>query len=598
MTDKRSLHILKTVFGYNTFRPLQSEIISNLLNKQDTLVIMPTGGGKSLCYQIPGLLFDGLTVVVSPLISLMKDQVEQLLALGVPAVYLNSSLSAGEYQKNAASVRSGKIKLLYVSPETLLTSAMTDLLTTQKIDCLTIDEAHCISDWGHDFRPQYRELIKVRKQFSDAVCIALTATATPRVRKDIRDSLGFDTASEFIGSFDRENLLLRIVPKNDSLLQVEQFLKQHEDESGIIYCFSRRGVEQLTENLSARGFSALPYHAGLSDHDRKHNQELLIRDDVQIIVATIAFGMGINKPNVRFVIHYDLPKNIEGYYQEIGRAGRDGLRAECMLLLGYGDIQKIRFFITQKQDTEQRIANIHLNAMLQFAESDDCRRVSLLKYFGENYNKENCAMCDNCLADKKELEDITIPAQMFLSCVKRTGEIFGANHVVDVLRGSENQKVFNFNHNKLSTYGIGKDYSKKQWLHLGRQFVQKELLLQDPKHGSLKLTKKAYNVLKGNEKLLGIITPDTPKPIKVSKQTDYDQKLFDILRKRRKELADRDNVPPYVVFSDRTLIEMAALFPKSKESLLQIYGVGQKKLQTYGINFLNDITEYCKHKGK
>ncbi len=576
MIDKRALEVLRTVFVYKTFRPLQAVIITNLLSKRDTLVIMPTGGGKSLCYQIPELIFGGLTVVVSPLISLMKDQVEQITALGVPAVYLNSSLSAEEYQKNVNSIRAGKVKFLYVAPEALLTSGIMELLSSQKIDCLTIDEAHCISEWGHDFRPQYRELAKVQKRFSDAVCIALTATAHPRVRQDIRDSLGFDSAGEFMGSIDRENLFLRIIPKNDPVSQVAEFLKEHADKSGIIYCFSRRQVEELIEELTARGFSALPYHAGLSDHDRKHNQELFICDDVQIIVATIAFGMGINKPNVRFVIHFDLPKNIEGYYQEIGRGGRDGLRTECLLLFSYGDIQKIRFFITQKENTEQRIANIHLNAMLQLAECDGCRRIPLLKYFGQSFTKENCTMCDNCVSEKKELEDISIPAQMFLSCVKRTGEIFGANHVVDVLRGSENQKVLSFNHDRLSTYGIGRDYSKKQWLHLGRQFVQKELLHQDPKHGSLKLTRKAYNVLKGNEKVPGKITPDTPKPVKVSKQTDYDHKLFDILRKRRKELADRDNVPPYVVFSDRTLIEMATDFPQSEQSLLQVYGIGQK----------------------
>ncbi len=597
MIDKRAQEVLKTVFGYETFRPLQAEIIANLLSKRDTLVIMPTGGGKSLCYQIPGLIFDGLCVVVSPLISLMKDQVEQLSAVGVPAVYLNSSLPPKEYQKNVEAVRAGEVKLLYVAPETLLTSNIVNLLASQKIDCLTIDEAHCISEWGHDFRPQYRQLIEVRRRFSDAVCIALTATATPRVRQDIKDSLGFDAASEFTASFDRGNLFLRIIPKHDPVTQVVEFLQEYSDKSGIIYCFSRRQVEELTEDLIARGFSVRPYHAGLSDLDRKQNQELFIREDVQIIVATIAFGMGINKPNVRFVVHFDLPKNIEGYYQEIGRAGRDGLCSECLLLFSYGDIQKIRYFINQKEDTERRIANIHLNALLQLAECDDCRRIPLLNYFGESYTKENCGMCDNCLAGKRELADITVPAQMFLSCVKRTGQLFGGNHIADVLRGSENQKVLSFNHEKLSTYGIGKDYSKKQWLHLGRQFVQKELLQQDPQHGSLKLTEKAYLVLKGNQKVLGKVEQEKPKLVKHAKETEYDQELFDLLRKRRKELADRDNVPPYVVFSDRTLIEMAIHFPQSKESLLSIYGVGQKKLQTYGLRLLSDITGYCLRKG-
>jgi len=437
MISDNPKNILKKVFGYDEFRPLQAEIIDAILNRQDTLVVMLTGGGKSLCYQIPALIFDGLTIVVSPLISLMKDQVEQLGELGVSAVCLNSSLPRQEYSKNVSLIKQGKVKLLYLAPEALLQSGALDMLSSAGVDCLAIDEAHCISEWGHDFRPEYRQLAGVRARFSGAVCIALTATATPRVRQDIKNSLNFESSNEYIASFNRKNLFMRIVPKTNPYAQTVSFIKQFPDQSGIIYCFSRRQVEELSETLEEEGFSVCPYHAGLPAEERKKNQELFIRDDVLIIVATIAFGMGINKPNVRFVIHYDLPKNIESYYQEIGRAGRDGLRSECMMLFSYGDIQKIKHFISQKQGHEKRVANIHLQALLNFAETDICRRIPLLSYFDEEYSRKNCGMCDNCLSDKKELIDISVYAQKFLSCVKRTGEIFGAAHIIDVLRGSE-----------------------------------------------------------------------------------------------------------------------------------------------------------------
>lgn len=591
----RAKSILKEVFGYDEFRPLQPEIIQNVVEKNDTLVIMPTGGGKSLCYQIPALIFDGLTVVVSPLISLMKDQVEQLIENGVGAVFLNSSLSFEEYQRNVEQIKRNEIKLLYLAPEGLLTSRILSLLSSLQVDCLTIDEAHCISEWGHDFRPEYRQLVEVRARFPSAVCMALTATATPRVQRDIKDNLHFDASNEFVASFNRENLFLQIVPKNDPVSQTIEFLEKFADQSGIIYCFSRRQVDNLSELLQEEGFSVRPYHAGLSEVERRQNQESFIRDDVQIIVATIAFGMGINKPNIRFVIHYDLPKNIESYYQEIGRAGRDGLRAHCLLLFSYADIQKIRYFIDQKEGHERRLANTHLNALLQFAETSVCRRIPLLKYFGEDYSTKNCGMCDNCLAGDKDLVDITIPAQKFLSCVKRTDEIFGAAHIIDVLRGSESQKVLKFGHQNLSTYGIGRDYSKKQWFHLSRQFIQKELLTQDPKFGGLKLAPRASDVLQGRDKVLGRLEEERVDYIKRKEvEQEYDRVLFEILRKKRKELADETNVPPYVIFPDKTLIEMATFFPQSKASLLAIHGVGSEKLKKYGGAFWLLIDRYCK----
>lgn len=594
--------ILKQVFGYDEFRSLQEPIIQNVLKKNDTLVIMPTGGGKSLCYQIPALMFKGLTIVISPLISLMKDQVEQLMELGVPAGLLNSSLSYEEYRYNVGRVKRNEVKLLYVAPETLLKPRMLEMLSTLSVpvDCITIDEAHCISEWGHDFRPEYRQLVEVRKRFPSAVCMALTATATPRVQQDIKATLDFDASNEFIASFDRENLFLRIVPKQKPSAQVIRFLEKFKNQSGIIYCFTRRQVDELSMNLQERGYSVKPYHAGLSEEDRRRNQDLFTRDDIQIIVATIAFGMGINKSNIRFVVHYDLPKNIESYYQEIGRSGRDGLRADCLLLFGYGDIRKIKYFIDQKEEQERRIANIHLNALLRFAETDVCRRIPLLGYFGETYSRETCGMCDNCLRSEKELTDITIPAQKFLSCVRKTGEMFGPAHIIDVLRGSKSQKVKKFYHQELSTYDIGKDLSKNQWFHLSRQFIQKGLLHQDPEYGGLKVNPKGIEVLRGREKLMGILQEEEfREPVKAAKvrptavQLDeHGRELFERLRAKRKELANQYRLPPYVIFSDKTLIEMAVSFPQTKEDLLTLYGVGGVKLKKYGDIFFDLIHRY------
>ena len=590
---KEAQNILKDIFGYDDFRPLQKEVIENVLKKKDTLCIMPTGSGKSLCYQIPALLFDGLTIVVSPLISLMEDQVKQLEALGVEALMLNSSLSPNEYQMNVQLLRQNKVRLLYLAPETLLMGRTLALLESQKVAAFIIDEAHCISEWGHDFRPEYRQLMDLRERFPDAVCLALTATATQRVQQDIQKSLRFDKSASFVASFNRENLFLEIKHKSQSAQQTLDFLARFPDQSGIIYCLSRKQVDEMADFLQNEGYSVKPYHAGLSPEVRQQNQASFIRDDTQIMVATIAFGMGINKPNVRFILHYDLPSNIESYYQQIGRAGRDGLRADCLFLFGYGDIRKIKYFIGQKKESEQVIAHSQLNALVGLAETDDCRRIPLLTYFGETYNDANCGMCDNCLADDQTSRDVTIPAQQFLSCVKHSKQIFGAGQIIDILRGSKSQKVKKFGHQELSTFGIGKDFSKTEWFYLSRQFVQKGLLTQDMEHGSLKLTAKAWEVLRGNLTISVRLEDRQKKRAQPKTEQQYDTTLFDLLRQLRKTLADESNVPPYVIFPDKTLIEMAIYFPQSEAVMLQLHGVGKVKFVRYGSSFMQTIDEYC-----
>jgi ATP-dependent DNA helicase RecQ len=590
----RVKQVLKDYFGFSEFRQHQEEIIRAILNKQDTLAIMPTGGGKSLCYQIPAILFQGLTIVISPLISLMEDQVYQLNELGIPAMLLNSSLSSAEYSANVNKIVTNQGKLLYLAPETLLKERILSMLSSLPVDCITVDEAHCISEWGHDFRPEYRSLVTIRDNFPDAVWLALTATATPRVQQDIIANLKLQAPAVFISSFNRKNLFLQIIPKKSPLIQVTRFLEKFPDQSGIIYCFSRRQVDELYNYLDQKGYSVLPYHAGLTDIDRKINQDQFIKDDVQIIIATIAFGMGINKPNVRFVIHFDLPKNIESYYQEIGRAGRDGLNAHCLLLFSYGDISKIKYFISQKTEEEQRIAQIHLSHMIGYAETDFCRRLPLLGYFGETSAESSCGMCDNCLQPKKDLIDITIQAKHFLSCVKRTGQIFGINHIIDVLRGSHSDKILANNHQQLEMYGAGKDLSKNQWLHLGRQLIQQGLIMQDIQYGSLKITSKAYETFIAKKPVFGTITESVEiLQKKPASPTRFDSVLFNQLRSLRKKIADAKRVPPYVIFSDKTLQEMASYYPQSMTSMKQISGIGKARAKMYGQVFMDKIIDYC-----
>tara|TARA_R100001143_G_C3361193_1_gene136097 strand:+ start:11032 stop:13209 length:2178 start_codon:yes stop_codon:yes gene_type:complete len=592
--------ILQETFGYSKFRPLQEEIITDVLNGKDTLVIMPTGGGKSICYQIPALIFDGLTIVVSPLISLMKDQVEQLEQYGVPALFLNSTLTREQYAENISRLRNREIKLLYLAPETLMMEATRKLLSELDVDCFTIDEAHCISEWGHDFRPEYRQLATVRKDFPNAVCLALTATATPRVREDIQKILEMKSSATYVASFDRENLLLKIVDKENPLDQILDFLYTRQKDSGIIYCFSRRQVDELYSDLKAEGYKVLPYHAGLSEQQRTRNQEAFIRDNVNIIVATIAFGMGINKSNVRYVIHHDMPQNIESYYQQIGRSGRDGLQADCLLLYSYADKQKIKYFINQKEGTEKEIAERHLDHLIDYLEYDGCRRVPLMGYFGEEYTKNDCGNCDNCLMQEDDLQDLTVQAQKYLSCIARTDEKFGAYHIADILRGSKAKKVLENNHDQLSTYGIGLEWSKNQWIQLSRLLIRRSLVDKNQEYGNLVLTDDAKLVLDGKQIVQGLLdrtqtsTEDDVR-VKTSSEVEnrYDEHLFEELRKKRKEMADEQDLPPYVIFPDTTLMEMSYYYPQSEEKLIGIYGVGSAKLKKYGIEFLEIIRSYC-----
>ncbi len=589
---------LKQVFGHESFRPQQAEIVDNVLQKQDSLVVMPTGSGKSLCYQLPALLFPGLTVVVSPLISLMQDQVEQLRQHGIAAEFLNSTLAYSAQVRIMGQVRAGKVKLLYAAPETLLKPETLLLLQNADVDCLTIDEAHCISQWGHDFRPEYRELISLRSRLPAAVCLAVTATATERVRRDIKDTLHIRDADEFIASFDRNNLFLAAEQKQGSLSQILDFLQDHEHEAGIIYCNTKKEVNELVERVVAKGIPALPYHADLDNDTRRDNQRRFIHEEGLVVVATIAFGMGINKSNVRFVIHYGLPKNLENYYQQIGRAGRDGLRADCLLLYSQQDVRTIQYFTNQQHESQQEGARRRMWAMLEFAETAHCRRPPLLAYFGETAAAGSCGMCDNCLrSDQVEEEDITIPAQKFLSCVKRTEEIFGAAHIIDVLRGSRAQKVLKWRHEALSTHGAGREFSKRQWQDLVEQFMRQDLLQKDMKHGSLKITERGKEVLEG-----AVVKGSLPQeePVKQSSKRAalpaHDAQLFELLRTKRTELARQANVPPYVIFSDRSLSEMAAKLPQTEQAFAAINGVGEHKLRTYAHEFLPIISAYCQEK--
>ncbi|MEZ4737155.1 MAG: DNA helicase RecQ [Caldilineaceae bacterium] len=484
------LAVLKQVFGYEEFRPLQAQIVENLLTRQDTLVIMPTGGGKSLCYQLPALLLPGLTLVVSPLIALMQDQVDQLRQLGVAAAFLNSTLTAVDYRDTVQQVRSGQIKLLYMAPETLLRSESLHLLAACRLELIAIDEAHCISQWGHDFRPEYRQLVTVRQRFPQAVCLALTATATPRVQQDITESLALRSENAFVASFDRPNLMIRVQPKVEPVGQILDFLAAHPDQSGIIYCSTQRHVDDLSSLLREQGIAALPYHAGLDKSVREQNQRAFMVDDVRVMVATIAFGMGVDKPDVRFVLHVDLPQDVENYYQQIGRAGRDGERADCLLLFGYGDVHTIQHFIRTGAEAERAGRLQRLQTLVNWAEAQGCRRQPLLAYFGETYGADNCGMCDNCTVTAEEQVDLTVAAQKFLSCVVRTGQKFGAGHVINVLRGSRAQAVLKWGHERLSTHGIGQDYTEQTWKQLAQQFLQQGLLTHEVDYGTLSVSEQ------------------------------------------------------------------------------------------------------------
>ena len=610
--------ILQKYFGYTTFYPLQEEIIREALKRRDIFVLMPTGGGKSLCYQLPAMIFEGITIVFSPLIALMKDQVDGLLADGIPAVFINSSLSYEEIAKRRRDLCSNAIKILYIAPERLVMPEFLQFLQGLKVSLFAIDESHCISEWGHDFRPEYRQLKTLKEKFPDVPVMALTATATPRVQEDIISHLRLPECRVFKASFNRKNLYYQIRPKEHPYHQILQYLEtrravlfslrsmqamplsEAKNDSGIIYCQSRKTADSLAASLQSDGYRALPYHAGLTPEVRNENQERFIRDDVEIIVATIAFGMGIDKPNVRYVIHYDLPKSIEGYYQETGRAGRDGLRSDCILFFSYGDKFKIEHFIEQKEDEKDREAAYRqLRELVQYCESHVCRRRVLLAYFGERYEEPNCGHCDVCV-EPRERFDGTIAAQKILSCVYRTGERFGAQYIVDVLQGSESQKILQNRHDTLKTYGVGKEYSKPQWQSFIRELIQLGYVdLSGDKYPVLKLNEKSRKVLSQKEQVF-LTKPEEPRLVQKPDADDrYDRELFELLRALRKTLADQEGVPPYVIFHDTTLKEMSIYYPQNLSDLHRISGVGERKADKYGELILQEIIRYCEqHKIK
>ena len=585
------------VFGYSEFRPQQEEIVKTLIAGQDAFVLMPTGGGKSLCYQIPALHREGVAIVVSPLISLMKDQVDALVANGVRAAFYNSSLKAEESRQVLARLHAGELDLLYVAPERLLSEGFLERLKGMPIALFAIDEAHCVSQWGHDFRPEYVQLGQLHALFPAVPMIGLTATADPQTRQDVLQRLGLQQAKCFITGFDRPNIRYTVVEKRKPFDQLLTFLDDHQRAAGIVYALSRKRVEDIADRLVAAGFKARAYHAGLGDKERKKVQEMFLRDDIEIVVATVAFGMGIDKPNVRFVVHYDLPKNIESYYQETGRSGRDGLPAEALLLFGYGDIAISRGLIEKGGNQDQKRIEMHkLQAMVGFGEAQTCRRRVLLGYFGARL-EEDCGNCDVCL-NPPETYDATVDAQKALSCVFRVGQRFGVGHVVDVLRGAQTQRILELKHDKLSTYGIGADKVAEAWNSLIRQLIHRGYLVQDvASYSVLKLTAAARPLLRGEEQLvmakprLRVKTLQKKGKPKVG-DFDYDSELFDALRLRRKRLADADGVPPYVIFGDATLAEMAAKMPTDEAALLAISGVGKHKLQRFGSEFIDEIIGY------
>lgn len=589
--------ILKDVFGYHEFRGPQEAVINALVAGDDALVLMPTGGGKSLCYQIPSLVRDGVGIVVSPLIALMQDQVSALHELGVRAGFLNSSMTPQEAWQTELAMHNGELDMLYVAPERLIQPRTLEMLHGVKIALFAIDEAHCVSQWGHDFRADYLKLDMLQREFPQVPRIALTATADVRTREEIIARLQLENAQQFVNGFDRPNIQYRIQQKNNPKIQLMRFLRDEQaNNSGIIYCLSRNKVEQIAEWLSTEGFTALPYHAGLPAPTRQKNQQRFLREDNIIMVATIAFGMGIDKPDVRFVAHLDLPKSIEAYYQETGRAGRDGEPATTLLLYGLEDVVKLRQMMANSEGNDEfkRNEQQRLNAMLGLCEITTCRRQTLLRYFGDTLSQP-CGNCDSCLTPAQTW-DATEPVRMALSCVYRTGQRFGAGHVIDVLRGSSNEKITSFGHQQLSTYGIGKHLTADEWKSIFRQLVARGLLDVDAQaYGGLKLNDSCRAILRGEESIQlrrEIKASATAIARKQGVVVDTeDQSLWNALRSCRKRLAEEHGVPPYVIFHDATLREMLEFRPTTESELLSITGVGHSKLERFGDEFLEVIRE-------
>ena len=598
--DDAALNYLRNTFGYSDFRLQQHEIIQTLIDGSDAVVLMPTGGGKSLCYQIPSLVRQGTGIIISPLIALMHDQVIALKQLGINAAYLNSTLDAQTARQTENDLISGKLDMLYVAPERLTTGSFLNLLRQTEISLFAIDEAHCVSQWGHDFRPDYIQLSLLHEQFPDIPRIALTATADEKTRAEIKHRLALNNANEYISSFDRPNICYRITEaQSNAKTALLRFIQnEHENDCGIVYCLSRRKVEAIAQWLTEKGFTALPYHAGLSTAIREQNQQRFLNEDAVIIVATIAFGMGIDKPDVRFVAHLNLPKSMEAYYQETGRAGRDGLPADAWMSYGLQDVITLKQMMATSTAEEQykRIERHKLEAMLGFTEITACRRQALLNYFDEEL-KEPCGNCDNCITPA-ETWDASVAAQKALSCVHRTGQRFGVTYLADVLTGKDNERIKQFGHNTLSVYGIGSEYDVKQWRSIFRQLISRNLLSVDVEgHGSLRLTEACRDVLRGDETLLLRKESKRAKSSRKGRKSYNTDKasnniLWEALRACRKEIAEENNVPPFVIFHDATLSEMMERQPTSDEQFLQLSGVGENKLEKYAAAFLKVISEH------